>query len=104
MKSRVPASAQCRSSNTITTGPVAARRSKKVRQPANSSSGPPVGLSMPSSASSEASTQRRSGSSGMSSASFSASLALVTASPSVSARPHRLRTISPRAQNVTPWP
>ena len=43
MKSSMPVSAQWRSSNSSTTVPVAASRSKNVRQAANSSSRPPAG-------------------------------------------------------------
>ena len=73
MKSRRPASAQWRSSNTRTTGPSAAIRSKYVRHAANRLSRPPGGAgSTASSASSAVSTHRRSPSSGTQSATESA--------------------------------
>ncbi len=104
MKSSVPESAQCRSSNTSATSPVSAMRSKKVRQAANSCSELAVSVPMPSSASSAGSIQRRSPSSGTCSMTVSAIRARVVASSSSAARPARRRTISPSAQNVIPSP
>ena len=105
MKSSVPGSAQWRSSNTITTVPWAAIRSKNVRQAENSSSRAiGVAVSRPSSTSSAASTHCRSASSGTQRSIASATFARVVGSSSVSARPARPRTISPSAQNVIPSP
>ncbi len=104
MKSSVPGSAQWRSSNTITTGLVAASRSNRVRQAPNSSSDRLGAPPTPSSASNAGSSQRRSSASGTCSTSVSVTRARVVASPSFSTSPHRPRTISPSAQNVSPPP
>ena len=104
MKSRVPLSAQCRSSNTITTGLDAAIRSKNVRHAENSCSDPLAPPSEPSSASSAGSIQRRSASSGTNRATVPATLARVVASSSVSSSPQRERTISPSAHSGMPSP
>ena len=74
MNSSRPASAHCRSSNTIATVPPSLMRSKKVRQAANSSSRPPAGRSSsPSRNASRGSSQWRSSSSGTCSATDAAS-------------------------------
>ena len=105
MKSSRPASAHCRSSNTIATVPPSLIRSKKVRQAANSSSRPPAGRSSsPSRNASRGSSQWRSSSSGTCSATDAASFDRDTPGASVSAIPARIRTISPSAQNVMPSP
>ena len=74
MKSSRPGSAQWRSSKTMTTGAVAASRSKNVRQAANSCSEPAPLVSIPSRASRAGSIQRRSSGSGHCAATVSASL------------------------------
>ena len=104
MKSIVPASAQWRSSKDRTTVPVAARRSKNVRQAPKSWSEPirrsrfrgaRAGRARPSAA-------RRFGTISRSSRTEPI-LARVVRSSSVSAGPARPRIISLRAQNVTPF-
>jgi hypothetical protein len=104
MKSNVPESAQCRSSNTSATSPVAAMRSKKVRHAPNSCSGLADSAPMPRSASRAGSIQRRSVSSGTCSITDAAIRARVVASSSSAASPARRRIISPSAQNVMPSP
>ena len=105
MKSSVPWSAQWRSSNTSTTVPLAAIRSKNVRHAANSSSRESAAApSTPSRTSSADSIQRRSASS------VTHGRRSRRASPGSSPRrrsrrgPRALRTISPSAQNVIPSP
>ena len=89
----------------MTTGSWAASRSKNVRHAEKRRSCPPAGGSAtPSRASSDASIQRRSCSSGTQRATDSAIRARVVASSSASASPARSRTISPSAQNVIPLP
>jgi hypothetical protein len=105
MKSSVPGSAQWRSSNTSTTVPLAAIRSKNVRHAENSSSRAiGVAASSPRSTSSAVSIHRRSDSSGTHRSIAWATFTRVVGSSSVSASPARLRTISPSAQNVMPSP
>ena len=102
-KSSRPVSAKWESSKTSTTVPLAAIRSKKIRQAANrSSEGAPD--SIPRSASSAGSTQRRSASSAIQCAHASRTLARVVGSSSVSRSCARARTISPSAQKVIPSP
>ena len=96
-------SAWWKSSKTITTGPLAASRSKNVRHAPNSCCDP-ASDSSPSSASSAGSIHARSDSSGTCSSSIAAIAARVVASSSVSWRWARPRTISPSAQNVIPSP
>ena len=88
----------------MTTGAVAAIRSKNVRQAAKSSSEAAEPTSMPSSARRAGSIQRRSSASGTCSAIVSPIFALVVASSSVSSSPARRRIISPSAQKVIPSP
>ncbi len=87
----------------MTTGAVAASRSKNVRQAPNSCS-EPTPEPMPRSASSAGSIQRRSASSGTCSATVAATFARVVAASSVSSSPQRPRTISPSAQKLMPSP
>ena len=90
MKSRRPASAHWRSSNTRVTIPVEAIRSKNVRQARNSSSRPPAGASpTPSRASRAGSIQRRSSSSGTWVTTISVTFARVVVGSSVSSNPAR---------------
>ena len=105
MKSSNPGSAHWRSSKTITMVPCSAIRSKKARHAANSSSRSPWGAgSSPSRCASRGSIHRRSSGSETNSATDAESLRRDVAGSSVSAIPARIRTISPRAQNVTPSP
>ncbi len=105
MKSSVPGSAQCRSSNRSATTPVDASRSKNVRHAENSSSAPPAGASpTPSRARIAGSIRRRSASSGTCSATISWIRVRVVSGSSVSSSDARDLTISPRAQNVIPSP
>ena len=105
MNSMSPASAHWRSSNTRMVVPLSEIRSKKVRHAVKSSSRPPGAASpTPSSDRSAGSICRRSASSSTNSASVAAIRSRVATSSSSSRSPARRRTISPRAQKVTPSP
>ena len=105
MKSSVPESAQWRSSNTRTTGPVAASRSKNVRHAPNSCSRRRSPVSTPRRARRAGSIQRRSAvDRARARRAVAATFARVVGSSSVSARPARPRIISPRAQKLIPSP
>ena len=104
MKSSRPASAQCRSSMTSTTGAVPASRSRNRRQPANSSSRDSSTSPAPSSAPNRGNTKSRSASSGTHRGSCSASLRATEPVDSFCAMSKRWRIISASAQNATPSP
>ena len=102
-KSMRPGSAKWKSSNTITTGALAASRSKNVRQAPNSCS-EPTSTSRPRSESKAGPIQARSVASGTCASSMVVTAARVVASSASSWRRARLRTISPRAQKLMPSP
>ncbi|GBE24764.1 hypothetical protein BMS3Bbin02_01039 [bacterium BMS3Bbin02] len=104
-KSSNPASAQCKSSNTMSTVPRWAILWKKVRRAENNSERSPAGIeAIPIKAASLDSIQVRSSSSGTNSATTVRNFMRLFIGSSPSEMPARRRTISPRAQNVTPSP
>src|SRR5438128_901835 len=105
-KSKSALSAQCKSSTTNTTGPLAAAASKNIRQPANASSSAPVApcVSTPMSGASCLCTQTASTPASPSASIAPASLAVVVVASSESRISACCLTISATGQNATPSP
>ena len=104
MKSSKPSPAHCRSSKTITTGSCSARRSKNIRQPANSSSRARPGSATPSSAPSRGTRNSRSEALTIQRSRPASSFEIASSKADSSGIPSRWRTISASAQYATPSP